>query len=119
MKAIHVVLAYATVVGFVMRAYWAFTNDAMRNARWVRIAPHAIDTALLVFGVLLAWQVAVSPFEGWLAAKLAGLVVYIGFGVLTLRASTPSARAIGLGGALTAVGYVFAVAYTRNPWPFG
>lgn len=119
MKAIHIVLAYATVLGFIVRALWAFTDNPMRRERWVRIVPHVIDSLLLVFGVALAVQLSLSPLSGWLLAKLIGLIAYIGFGVLTLRAASTGLRIAGFVGALASVGYIFAVAFSRQAWPFG
>jgi uncharacterized membrane protein SirB2 len=118
LKLLHIALAYLTVIGFVVRALWAFTESPMRQQKWVRIAPHVIDTALLVLGVTMAFQLGLSPVSGWLGAKLLGLLAYIGFGVLTLRASSAPLRTAGFVGALASVGYVFAVAFSRNPWPF-
>jgi len=80
--------------------------------------PHVIDTLLLVLGVAMAFQLGLSPVSGWLGAKLVGLLVYIGFGVLTLRAKTTPMRVVGFAGAILAVGYVFAVAFSRDPSPF-
>jgi len=118
LKLLHIALAYLTVIGFVVRALWAFTESPLRQQKWARIAPHVIDTALLVLGVTMAFQLGLSPISGWLGAKLIGLLAYIGFGVLTLRASSPPLRVAGFVGALASVGYVFAVAFSRNPWPF-
>jgi uncharacterized membrane protein SirB2 len=118
LKLLHTGLAYLTVLGFVVRALWAFSDSPMRHEKWVRIAPHVVDTLLLVLGVALAFQLGLSPVSGWLGAKLAGLLVYIGFGVLTLRATTTGLRVGGFVGAILAVGYVFAVAFSRDPWPF-
>lgn len=117
-KAVHVALAYLTVAGFLLRAFWALSGSPLRERKWVRIAPHVVDSLLLVFGVLLAYRLSLSPLSGWLAAKLVGLFAYIGFGVLTLRASGRSLQLVGLAGALLSVAYIFAVAFTRNPYPF-
>ena len=118
LKLLHVGLAYLTVLSFVVRALWAFSDSPMRREKWARIVPHVIDTLLLVIGVVMALQLGLSPVSGWLGAKLAGLLVYIGFGVLTLRATTTALRVAGFVGAILAVGYVFAVAFSRDPWPF-
>jgi len=118
LKLIHLMLAYLTVIGFVVRAIWAFTDSPLRSQKWVRIAPHVIDTTLLALGIALALQLGLSPVSGWLGAKLLGLLGYIGFGVLTLRATTTALRSVGLAGSLASVGYIFAVAFTRDPWPF-
>ncbi|MBX3708044.1 MAG: SirB2 family protein, partial [Pseudomonadales bacterium] len=119
LKHMHVALAYLTVAGFLLRAWWAFVDAPARRLKIVRIAPHVVDTLLLLLGVTMALQYGLSPVSGWLGAKLAGLVAYVGFGVLTLRATTMRARMVGLTGALASVGYIFAVAFTRDPWPLG
>ncbi len=118
LRSIHLMLAYLTVLGFVVRGIWSLIDSPLKNQKWVRIAPHVIDTALLVLGVALAVQLSVSPLEGWLAAKLVGLLAYIGFGVLTMRASSRPLKVAGFAGALASVGYIFAVAFARAPWPF-
>ena len=117
LKLIHIALAYLTVIGFVVRALWAFADSPMRQQKWVRILPHVIDTALLAIGVVMAFQLGLSPVSGWLGAKLLGLLAYVGFGVLTLRATSTGLRVTGLVGALASVAYIFAVAFTRDPWP--
>ncbi len=117
LKLFHIALAYLTVAGFLLRAFWALTASPLREARLVKIAPHVIDTLLLVLGVMLALNLSMSPFSGWLGAKLIGLLAYIGFGVLTMRGGTRPLKLLGLAGALLSVGYIFAVAFTRSPWP--
>jgi uncharacterized membrane protein SirB2 len=118
LKTIHLTLAYLTVFGFVLRGIWALTDSAIRSEKWVKIVPHVIDTLLLVLGVAMAINLSISPLEGWLAAKLVGLLAYIGFGVLTMRAARTNMKVVGFVGALASVGYIFAVAFARNPWPF-
>ena len=110
-------LAYLTVIGFVLRAVWSLTDSPLKSNKLTKILPHVVDTLLLVLGVVMAYQLSLSPFEGWLAAKLVGLLAYIGFGVVTMRAPGLAAKLLGLVGALVSVGYIFAVAFSRNPWP--
>lgn len=117
-KFLHVALAYLTVGGFVVRGIWALTDSPLRAAKWVRIVPHVVDTALLVLGVTLVWQLGISPWSGWLGAKLLGLVAYIGFGVMTMRARRRPLQVAGFVGALLAAGYIFTVAFSRSTWPF-
>jgi uncharacterized membrane protein SirB2 len=117
LRSIHLTLAYLTVLGFVVRGIWALTDSAFRSQKWVKITPHVIDTLLLLAGVAMVVELSISPLEAWLAAKLLGLVAYIGFGVLTMRAGTQNLKMVGFIGALASVGYIFAVAFTRNPWP--
>lgn len=117
-KAFHIALAYLTVASFVIRGVWTLTGSALREEKWVRIAPHVIDTLLLGLGVVLAIRLGVSPFSGWLAAKLLGLLAYIGFGVVTMRAASGRLQLAGFAGALLSVVYIFSVAVSRSPWPF-
>ncbi len=115
--AFHITLAYLTVAGFVIRGGWKLTGSGLAQENWVRIAPHVIDTALLSLGVALAVRMSLSPFSGWLAAKLVGLLCYIGFGMLAMRASRKPWQVAGFVGALVSVSYVFAVAFSRSAWP--
>ncbi|MCR9276457.1 MAG: SirB2 family protein [Pseudomonadaceae bacterium] len=112
----HMFLAYLTVVGFALRLFWSATEHQLSQAKAVRIAPHVIDTALLVIGVIMALRLGISPVSGWLGAKLAGLVAYIGFGVLAMR-GRGAVRWLGAIGAFASVGYIFAVATTRQVMP--
>ena len=119
LKNVHVVLAYATVAGFAVRGIWALTGSPLREQRWVRIAPHVVDTLLLALGVTLAVMLSVSPLEhAWLNAKVLGLLAYIGFGVMTMRASSQPVKLVGFGCALVCVGYIFLVALSKQAWPF-
>ena len=118
-KEFHVALAFITVAGFVARAALAMADNQLRNTKFVRIAPHVIDTLLLVFGITLAVQLSLSPVSnGWLMAKIVGLLAYIGFGVLTMRARSTPLRLLGFVGAIASVGYIFAVAYSKQVVPF-
>jgi uncharacterized membrane protein SirB2 len=117
-KALHIALAYLTVAGFVIRGFWTLADSPLREERWVRIAPHVVDTLLLSLGVVLAIRLQVSPFSGWLAAKLLGLLAYVGFGTVTMRARSRTVKVAGFVGALASVVYIFAVAVSRSPWPF-
>jgi uncharacterized membrane protein SirB2 len=118
LKLFHIALAYLTLIGFVVRGLWVLAESPMRQQKWVRIAPHVIDTVLLVSGVILMLNLSLSPLSGWLAAKLLGLLAYIGFGILTMRAGSHLLQLLGFAGALLSVGYIFSVAFTRSALPF-
>lgn len=117
-RNLHVLLAYVTVIGFIVRAGMAFTGSSALSGKAAKILPHVIDTMLLVCGLLLVFGLGHSFSEGWLTAKLLALLAYIGFGVLTLRAGSVPLRLVGVAGALASVGYIFLVALSRNPMPF-
>ncbi len=112
---LHVLLAYLTVIGFALRAVWAFSGSPMLQRKPVRVLPHVVDTLLLVCGVTLLFGMGYSLATPWLIAKLIALLAYIGFGVLTLRAQTVGLKLVGFAGALISVGYIFLVALNRSP----
>ena len=86
LKPAHVVLALASGAGFAVRGFWMLSNSPRRHRRWVRVAPHVVDTLLLVTGVTLAVILHLSPVaHPWLGAKLALLLAYIGAGLVALR----------------------------------
>lgn len=116
-KIIHFTLAFLSVAGFVIRAGWSYSATDLLQEKWVKIAPHVIDTLLLTLGLLLAFNLPGGPLQGWLIAKLVALLAYIGFGVLTLRGHG-ALKHVGVAGALLSVGYIFAVAFTRQVVPF-
>ena len=117
LKSFHITLAYLTAIGFVVRGLWSIAGSPLREQKWVRVAPHVIDTLLLTLGVALAFDIGASLADGWLAAKMTALLAYIGFGVLAMRAPTRRLKVLGFTAALGCVGYMFAVAFTRSPWP--
>ncbi|MFV2089825.1 MAG: SirB2 family protein, partial [Pseudomonadales bacterium] len=117
LKNFHIMLAYLTTLGFVVRGLWSILDSPLRNQKWIRIIPHVIDTLLLVLGVTMAINIGASLTSGWLAAKLIGLLGYIGFGVLAMRARTVPLKILGYVAALGCVVYIFGVAFTRTPLP--
>ncbi|HEY6598022.1 MAG TPA: SirB2 family protein [Pseudomonadales bacterium] len=119
LKEFHVALAYITVAGFVVRGLLSLAESPLRNQRWLRIAPHVIDTLLLGFGIALAVSMSLSPAaNGWLMAKIVGLLAYIGFGVMAMRARSRPLKIAGFIVAIASVGYIFSVAYSKRVMPF-
>jgi uncharacterized membrane protein SirB2 len=119
LKSCHVALAYLTLAGFVVRGLLSIANSQLLTAKWLRIAPHVVDTLLLAFGIALAVMLSLSPFANdWLMAKLVGLVAYIGFGVVAMRARSRPVKIFAFVAAIASVGYIFAVAYSKQVMPF-
>ena len=118
LKGIHMALAYVTLAGFILRGIWALIDSPLGQKKLVKIVPHVIDTLLLAAGVAMAVNMSLSPLSGWLAAKFVGLLFYIGFGVLTMRAANTRLKVLGFVGALVSIAYIFAVATSRQVWPF-
>ncbi len=117
LKNAHVALATISISGFVLRGYWMLARSDALARRWVKIAPHVIDTGLLATGVWMAWRLGVSPLtHPWFAAKLAALVVYIVAGMVALRPGRSRRVRVGaLCVAICAAAYIVAVALERTP----
>ncbi|MGH8223875.1 MAG: SirB2 family protein [Woeseiaceae bacterium] len=116
-KQIHVACVALSLAGFVARGALMAAGSPLLQARFVRIAPHIVDTALLASAIWLAWTLRQYPFvHGWLTAKVLGLIAYIGFGTMALkRGRTLRVRLWFFFLALLAAAYIVAVALTRDP----
>jgi uncharacterized membrane protein SirB2 len=117
LKVAHVSCAFLSVAGFTLRGYWMITEDPRLRARPARVLPHLLDTLLLgsAIGMLFLWQV--NPLAiGWLGAKIAALLVYIGLGMVAFRfGRTPAVRTGAFVMALLTAFYILTVAYTKSP----
>ena len=116
MLELHLGLALVSVSGFVLRVGWTFTDPEMLKRKVVRIAPHVVDTLLLVTGFIMAMALADGLLTDWLVAKLVALVGYIGFGVMALRGQG-ALRFVGIASALACVVYIVLVAFSRSVIP--
>ena len=121
LKYLHVACVVLSGTGFVLRGAWMMQGSPMLARRWVRVLPHVVDTALLASAIALAVVIGQYPLvNGWLTAKLIGLVAYIVLGTVALkRGPTRGIRITAYGGALLAFAYIVAVALTKSAVPFG
>lgn len=115
-KSVHVGCAALSIAGFAARGVLRLRGSALLETRLARIAPHVVDTVLLLSAVWLAWALGVVPFvHGWVTAKVLALLAYIGLGMLALRGRTRAVRGAAFVAALAAAAYIVAVALTRDP----
>ena len=119
-KYVHVGCVVLSMAGFIARGALMLRASPLLQARFVRIAPHVVDTLLLASALWLAWMMRQYPFvHGWLTAKVLGLLAYIVLGSIALRRGrTRPVRAAAFAGALLAAGYVVAVALAKDPLPW-
>jgi uncharacterized membrane protein SirB2 len=100
---------FARGCGMLMRARWITQRPA-------RTLPHLVDTVLLASAIALAYQLRLTPMHApWLAAKIAGLVLYIGLGLVAFRARSRSVKTAAWIVALLTFGYIVSVAITKSP----
>lgn len=117
LKLLHVSCALLSVSGFTLRGYWMMADNQLRQRRVARVLPHIIDTLLLgsAVGMLVIWQIGPQQLP-WLIAKITGLLLYIGLGMVALRfGRTRRVRVATFVAALLAAGYIITVAYTKSP----
>ena len=95
-------------------------NSPMLARRWVRVAPHVVDTVLLASAIALAVMVGQYPLvDGWLTAKVLGLTAQIVLGTMALeRGRTLGFRITAFCGALLVFAYIVAVAVTKSVVPY-
>jgi len=117
LKHAHTLLALVTISGFALRGAWMLSGSPMLSRRWVRVAPHVIDTLFLVAGIWLVVLLQINPLTTpWLLAKFAGLLAYIVLGAIAIkRGRTRPVRAAAFVGALAVFAYVVGVALLKTP----
>ena len=84
--------------------------------KWLKIAPHIIDTLLLGLGIALSIKLAINPAEQlWLAEKLFAVVAYIFTGYYTLKlARNRTMQIIGFLGAMGWVMLIVRIAMSKE-----
>jgi uncharacterized membrane protein SirB2 len=79
--------------------------------------PHVIDTVLLSSAIMLAILIQQNPLvDSWLTAKVVGLLIYIGLGMVALRfGKTHIVKVSAWIMAQLVFFYIVLVALTKNP----
>jgi uncharacterized membrane protein SirB2 len=117
-KYLHMSCAALSGSLFLLRGVWMLRDSRMQQQRWVKVAPHLIDTLLLGSALVMVFWSGQYPFEQpWLTAKVLALVGYIVLGSIALkRGKTKAIRTWALVASLALFAYIVAVALTRHPW---
>jgi uncharacterized membrane protein SirB2 len=120
LKLIHVCCVAISYTFFVLRGLWMLVESPRLGQRWVKIAPHLVDSALLASAIAMAVTMRQYPLmAGWLTAKVVALAVYIGLGMIALKSgSTRSLRFTAWLAAQAVFFYIVGVALTRDPLPW-
>lgn len=118
LKTLHASCAALSYTLFVLRGVWRFSGSPLADHRWTRIVPHVNDTLLLAAAVAMAWQLMGDPAtHAFLAAKLAGLVIYVLLGLAAFRwARTLRGKLTAWVAAQAVFFYIVAVALTKSPF---
>jgi uncharacterized membrane protein SirB2 len=115
-KLIHVTSAVLSLTGFFVRGLWMLADSPRLRDRWVRIAPHVVDTILLASAIYLAVTIRQYPgVNPWVTAKVVALLAYVVLGTIGLkRGRTKRIRVVAWAAALATFAYIVGVALTRN-----
>ena len=119
-KFVHIGCVAVSYALFVLHGVWMLRESGLLQRRWMKIVPHAVDTLLLASAVALAVMSHQYPLaNGWLTAKVIGLLIYIGLGTIALkRGRTRRTRLAAWLAAQAVFFYIVAVAITREPLPW-
>jgi uncharacterized membrane protein SirB2 len=109
-------IAVISVLLFTYRFALTLAHSQKLQLKWLKIAPHIVDTFLLILGVSLAVSLSINPMEQlWLAEKLLGVIAYIFTGYYTLKlARNRFMQIIGFLGALGWIMLIVRLAMTKQ-----
>jgi uncharacterized membrane protein SirB2 len=115
-KQLHMSAAVLSIFFFVVRAYWSVTNSGLLQRKFVKIAPHVVDTVLLACGVILAGMLGAAAMQPWVLTKIVLLVLYIGVGTVAIkRGKTATTRGVAAVIAIGIFAYIIGVAIRHDP----
>ena len=115
-KHLHVTAAVLSILFFIVRSYWSVTGNTILKTRFVKIAPHIIDTVLLGAAILLSIMLGAAAHQPWVLTKIVLLIAYIGVGTIAIkRGRTPRTRAIAAIVAVLIFFYIIGVAINHHP----
>lgn len=118
-KHLHIGTATLSISLFVLRGAWMLRAPERLARRWVRIAPHVIDTVLLASALWLAFALGAEGTRGWLWVKVVALVAYIALGSIALkRGRTRGVRIAAFAAAVVTFAYIASVALAKSPLGF-
>ncbi len=116
LKLSHLALVTVSICLFILRGGALVVGTKGFTQKWIKIAPHLIDTALLLTGVGLTLIIAQYPISHhWLSVKMTLLLGYIFFGMKAMKSTQPRQQKIYFIAALCCVFLIVSVARTHHP----
>jgi uncharacterized membrane protein SirB2 len=117
LKHTHLSMIVLSIILF----QWRFLMHKMRHRRpgkFLRVAPHVIDTVLLATGVVMIVISGAVPWKvSWTLAKLVALLVYILLGMIAMKSRGPIA-VLAFVLATLVFAYMVLVAISKSPTPW-
>ena len=114
MIKLHMLFILLSVGSFITRIMFAQFKPELLSNKVIKIAPHIIDTILLLSGISLVFIGNWMAGEyGWIISKVTLLFAYVGFGVMAMRSSGVK-RWVAFVLALASFGYIISIAVTKH-----
>ncbi len=113
-KLIHLIFIVTSFASFNARIAFSVFKPGILQNKIIKIAPHVIDTLLLLSGITLIFQGNWLAGEyGWIISKFILLLGYIAFGVMAMRMEGAK-RWLAYTAAIACFVYIFVIAITKH-----
>lgn len=114
-KHLHLLMVVLSVSFFLLRFVLSLKSAAILQRKFFKIAPHVIDTLLLISAIMLMLTLQQYPFvQSWLTEKLIAVLAYIALGVMAFKGRTAAIRWICFLGAIGWLGLAARVAISKQ-----
>lgn len=118
LKHTHLLLVLLVTVTYVYRVYLAERQPEKLQQKWLKIAPHALASLLLLSGIALTFQGDwFNIAYGWIVAKLLLMLVFIALGLVTIK-SQGNLRWKAFGGSLLVLFLIAKIAVAKQVFFF-
>ncbi|KXI30755.1 SirB2 family protein [Paraglaciecola hydrolytica] len=120
-KHIHMNAMLLSVIFFILRFVLTLKTSPLLQKKWLKVAPHIIDTLWLLSALGLCVILQRYPFvDAWVSEKLLALLMYMLMVTIALKlAKTHLMRFIGLIGAFSWLAYAMMLVITKQPLLLG
>ncbi len=113
-KSIHLIFIFSSFISFTGRIALSVFKPQLLQNKAIKIAPHIIDTVLLISGISLVFQGNWLQAEyGWIISKFILLLAYIALGVMAMRLSGPKRWAAFLAAVICFI-FIFIIAIAKQ-----
>ncbi|WOT05948.1 SirB2 family protein [Shewanella youngdeokensis] len=86
-KHSHMTFVALSVLFFIVRFVLHIRQSPIMDKKFIKIAPHVIDTFLLLSGLLLCFSIKQYPFiDPWMTEKIGAVAAYIALATISLKA---------------------------------
>ncbi|WP_445780209.1 SirB2 family protein [Shewanella sp.] len=88
LKHTYMLFVALSVTFFIVRFVLHLRQSPIMEKKFVKVAPHVIDTFLLLSGFTLCFMIKQYPFvDPWMTEKIICVVAYIALGIMALKSN--------------------------------